>query len=525
MGRVYEAHDTLLGNVPVAVKVLSRALMDQRARVRFEREARICAQLSQKSLHVVRVTDYGVSPDDAPFYVMEYLQGRNLRETIGGRPLLLPRFLALARQICLGLQCAHNGIALEDGEICQIVHRDLKPANILILPDESLDELVKILDFGIAKYMSESQQGLTSAYMGTLAYSSPEQMEGRTLDSRSDIYSLGIILYEMLTGRMPLAAESYTFGSWYKAHHYQPPRALKSANPALRIPPVLENLVMRCLAKAPLDRPQSVSDILRTLDSLEQRSTHGRQLGEQIGVAMGRSEAPTTTKASTTLRPEASPGADLSPASLAEVGLENENQQISPATAADVVCMRAPWPDDKPQAEIVFPEIIPFGMFGRQNLPTLWTMLELEQIHARWAKSPYNQFLFLGAPHPMILWVTALYSVDLKPRWMPCYLDLKTPKGQHLTRLLGEQGEYRLLLFAQGDPGACRRILRSTVAPIQKELLLDWANAAQLAPEGQVSVSKKLLKAELDKVKVRFMTKLDQISREPSPPQKPRESV
>jgi serine/threonine-protein kinase len=130
------------------------------------------------------------------------LQGQNLSAIISNQNLSLSRFLSMARQICLGLQCAHNGIPL-DGAIYPIIHRDIKPSNMLVIQDASFGELVKVLDFGIAKLlMSDSDQ--TKFYLGTLAYSSPEQIEGKELDNRSDIYSLGVIMFEMLTTKMPL---------------------------------------------------------------------------------------------------------------------------------------------------------------------------------------------------------------------------------------------------------------------------------------------------------------------------------
>lgn len=215
MGQVYVAEDVALGGLPVAVKFLSQTLLNRKMRERFEREAKTCAQLGQRSIHIVRVTDYGVDEDEVPFYVMEYLKGESLSEVISHHVLSLPRFLSLTRQICLGLQCAHQGIQI-DGKICPIVHRDIKPGNILVGHNDSLGELVKILDFGIAKVL-EPEGNQTQCFMGTLAYSSPEQMEGRELDARSDIYSLGVMLFQMLTGKMPLNADTHSFGGWYKA--------------------------------------------------------------------------------------------------------------------------------------------------------------------------------------------------------------------------------------------------------------------------------------------------------------------
>ena len=228
MGRVYGAEDVALGGIPVAIKFLAQTLLNQRMRDRFEREAKTCAQLGQRSLHIVRVTDYGVDEDEIPFYVMEYLRGESLSEVITQQAIALPRFLSVTRQVCLGLQCAHQGITI-DGKTYPIVHRDIKPSNVLVSRDESLGELTKILDFGIAKIMQDSSNQ-TQCFMGTLAYSSPEQMEGRELDERSDIYSLGVMMFQMLTGKMPLHADTHSFGGWYKAHHFYTPQSFEAAD-------------------------------------------------------------------------------------------------------------------------------------------------------------------------------------------------------------------------------------------------------------------------------------------------------
>ncbi len=171
----------------------------------FAREASTSAALSQKSVHIVRAYDYGVSEKGKPFYVMEYLCGKSLKDLI---PLPLPMFVTLSRQICLGLQCAHQGINI-DGKICPLVHRDIKPANILVIPDPILGQLVKILDFGIAKFLNYASKVSTNrGFNGTLPYCSPEQLDGEKLDSRSDIYSLGVMMFEMLTGKKPWQPET-----------------------------------------------------------------------------------------------------------------------------------------------------------------------------------------------------------------------------------------------------------------------------------------------------------------------------
>lgn len=492
MGRVYRAEDVLLGGV-IAVKFLAQTLLNSKMRDRFKIEARTCAQLGQKSIHIVRVTDYGVNEDDIPFYVMEYLQGYGLGEVAGNQQLLLPRFLSLTRQICLGLQCAHQGIIV-DGERCPIIHRDIKPSNILVCKDASLGELVKILDFGISKLL-QADGGQTSSYMGTLAYSSPEQMEGRELDARSDIYSVGVMMYEMLTGKMPLQAETHSFGSWYKAHHFQPPRPFLQANPGLKVPKPLEELVMSCLAKAPGDRPQSVADILKALEPLDQRYSGNREISNRISEVLAK-KLPT-----------------------AETPIQNK--ETSEVSTVDRACQLATWPPNMPTAQIVFPQ--PFAT-AHGTLATLWVMLPKEEIRHFQVHRLYNQiyksFLCSMSPHPVILWLTAIHnsyrktqgdkdttSAEKTTRWLPCYLDLKTPQGQKMAKLLGEKLEYQVLMFAleDEDPIKCTHAITVPLPPSQGTQLQHWAITSQpIVSVGSSTMSKDLLRAEFEKLKPRI---------------------
>lgn len=479
MGRVYRAKDALLGGVPVAVKFLSLSIQNEKLRLRerFEREATTCALLGQKSLHIVRVMDYGVDENKTPFYVMEYLQGESLSDIIRAGQIPLSKFLNLARQICLGLQCAHEGILI-DGEICPIIHRDIKPSNILVVQDASLGQLVKVLDFGIAKLrQADSEQ--TNYYLGTLAYSSPEQMEGKELDNRSDIYSLGVMMFEMLTGKMPLQAETHSFGGWYKVHHFQPPRSFAEVNPSLKLPKALENLVRSCLAKAPSDRPQSVAEILQTFERLEQR------------LSMGRSKSD---------RPEPS-------ASKLLVPVDAQSQEPLAEIEIERFARHQSWPKNKPIAEIVFTHPL---RLGKETLATLWVMLKKEDIQRRLVCKRYNQFLFLMSPHPMVLWITALYNREVGPRWLPCYLDMKTPQGQEMARILGQRGCYRVLLFALEEPQHCTHVMTIMVDPHQCQMLREWAKTSQtLMSVASPKMSKDLLKAELEKLKPQIVTKLE----------------
>jgi serine/threonine protein kinase len=272
MGRVYLAQDLLFGGVEVAVKLLSHPVMDERTRLRFDREAKSCAALGQKSLHIVKVNDYGITPDEVPFYVMEYLNGQTLKEILAAGALPLERFFRLARQIGLGLKTAHEGISME-GQSVQVIHRDLKPANVIVVADDSFGELAKLVDFGIAKLLNSNESlSITHAYLGTLAYSSPEQLEGSPLDARSDIYSFGIMLYQMVSGEMPLKPTTESFPGWYQAHHKRRPIPLEDLGMNLTLPAGLSDLILSCLAKDPAARPQAVTNVLAELEHIQARA-------------------------------------------------------------------------------------------------------------------------------------------------------------------------------------------------------------------------------------------------------------
>jgi serine/threonine protein kinase len=483
MGRVYRAKDVLLGGVPVAVKFLSLSVQNQKLRLqeRFEREAKTCALLGQKSIHIVRVMDYGVDEHDTPFYVMEYLQGTSLSYIIRQQQMTLPRFLSMARQICLGLQSAHNGIPV-DGKVYPIIHRDIKPSNMMVIQDPSFGELVKILDFGIAKLL-QSDTNNTNYYLGTLAYSSPEQMDGKELDNRSDIYSLGVMMYEMLTSKMPLLASTHSFGAWYKVHHYQEPRPLSEASPTFQIPKEVQGLVMSCLAKAPTSRPQSISEVLKILTSIEQLdNSTPRGDGNQsilLPIAQPHSENKTRTELPTLL----------------------SNNEIA---------LSCSWPKNKPIADIVFPH--PIRANNGEPLPALWLMLPQSEIEKRLICTRYNQFLFITSPHPMILWITLIYNRKYGAKWLPYYLDLKTDLGRETARLLQQTGCYHLLFFPRESPQRCAHVLLSSIASAQRQRLQEWITlSTTLVSSNNAQFSKSLLKTEYEKIKTQIVAKLQAI--------------
>jgi serine/threonine protein kinase len=255
MAEVWEAHDEVLAR-PVAVKILHRHLADDDAFVeRFRREAVAAARLSHPGI----VATYDTGADDGvAFIVMELVRGRTLRRALeSGPPLAPPEAVRIAAEVADALEHAHRA---------GLVHRDVKPGNILLCEDASGGARVKVADFGIAKLAAGGGDlTQTGALVGTAKYLSPEQVEGRSPDARSDVYALGVVLYEMLCGRPPFAAETELATALQHVRALPPPpRRLRAG-----IPPSLEGVVLRAMAKAPADRYQSAADLGAALQAVD----------------------------------------------------------------------------------------------------------------------------------------------------------------------------------------------------------------------------------------------------------------
>ncbi len=262
MGEVYRARDPRLGR-EVAVKVLPPGCCRDPERLRrFEQEARATAALNHPN--ILAVFDVG-RQDDSPFIVSELLKGESLRVRMGAGPLPARKAIDYALQIVRGLAAAH------DRGIC---HRDLKPENIFITRDEQ----IKILDFGLAKLTLPDAAAMaslsatptaesnteTGAVMGTLGYMSPEQLRGAATDTRSDLFSIGAVLYEMLSGQRAFHGKS-TADTITAVLREEPPDLAATGRD---VPPMLERIVRHCLEKNPLARFQSARDIAFDLESL-----------------------------------------------------------------------------------------------------------------------------------------------------------------------------------------------------------------------------------------------------------------
>jgi len=241
MGEVWAANDEVLGR-PVAVKILRREYADDPTFLeRFRAEARHAAGLSHTG--IAAVYDYG-EDDGSPFIVMELVPGEALSAAMAREGALAPeRTLDIVGQAALALQVAHDG---------GVIHRDVKPGNLLLTPDGT----VKITDFGIARATDSVPLTLTGAIMGTAYYISPEQASGESVTPASDVYSLGIVAYECLTGRRPF--DGNTPVNVALAQVREEPPALPAG-----IPEPVAALVMRMLAKDPADRPASAGELGR----------------------------------------------------------------------------------------------------------------------------------------------------------------------------------------------------------------------------------------------------------------------
>ena len=260
MGSVYKASQPEMNRM-VAIKILHPKLAGRKDLVsRFRREARAMSQLTHPN--TVKVFMYGELEEDGSLYiVMEFLEGRNLNQTVRkGGPLPPDRAIPVLVQVCGALHEAHQ---------MGIVHRDLKPENIFLSEQGGMKDYPKVLDFGLAKVTERqmrpgsvilTQEGMV---FGTPEFMSPEQAQGKNLDARSDLYSLAVILYEVLTGKLPFNAK--TPMEYIQKHVMEPPILLNQRVPGKSFPPGLETVLNKAIAKKPIDRYQTAEEFANAL--------------------------------------------------------------------------------------------------------------------------------------------------------------------------------------------------------------------------------------------------------------------
>jgi eukaryotic-like serine/threonine-protein kinase len=265
MGAVYSARHLLMDR-PVAIKVLHENLLeDEAARIRFHREARAAVRL--KHQNAVAVTDFGETADGYSYIVMELLEGPTLREILAKEaPIEIARAISIMLQASAAVAVAHEA---------GIIHRDLKPANIIVTQSPEVPAVVKVLDFGVAKLSAgtlDDDEGSitlrqTGSLIGTPRYMAPEQYNGHELTPAADVYSLGVILYEMLTGMAPFTGSSPV--EIAAKHVNDPPHSPRKIVAA--IPEDIERVVLHALEKQPENRPANGEEFHRELMDTAQR--------------------------------------------------------------------------------------------------------------------------------------------------------------------------------------------------------------------------------------------------------------
>lgn len=261
MGSVYLAEHTTI-NKKLAIKVLSPEYSHKQDLVdRFLQEARAASMIDQQN--VVEITDFGSTPNGSVFFVMEFLPGEDLSDTIKNEgPIPWARAKPIVLQICAALEAAHDA---------GIIHRDMKPENCFRIRRGNNEDFIKVLDFGIAKVTSDEGEGgraltRTGMIFGTPEYMSPEQAKGERVDHRVDVYAVGVIIYELLTGRVPFTAD--TFMGILTKHMFEAPPAPSTIVPTAQIPSEAEAIILKALQKDREYRFQSMKELAEAVEAV-----------------------------------------------------------------------------------------------------------------------------------------------------------------------------------------------------------------------------------------------------------------
>ncbi len=255
MSAVYLARNFEKGGL-FAIKVLKPDYVrDPSIRQRILNESRAVQRIDHPA--VIRIHEVGTVADDQICLVMEYVHGAPLRRLLRGAPIRPSKMLSIVAAIAEGLGAAHEQ---------QIIHRDLKPENILLPRSRTSNTVVKIIDFGIARIIDAPKITTTQHIMGTPEYIAPEQALGQPVDQRTDIYGLGVIMFEMLTGSLPFTMED---PDALLHHHVHTPPPTPVSSTQEEIPAPLVQLVKDCLSKNPWDRPLHMEEVLQRLASIE----------------------------------------------------------------------------------------------------------------------------------------------------------------------------------------------------------------------------------------------------------------
>jgi serine/threonine-protein kinase len=262
LGVVYKARHLVMEKT-VAVKILFGEVdvdKDETNFLRFQREAQAASSMSHPN--IVTVYDFGFSKQKTPYLVMDYIEGVNLKEVLSRHQRLpVERAVQIFLQMCSALEHAHSK---------GILHRDIKPENVVLLRTSWNPEFVKLVDFGIAKYVNEPRNNskkltMDGQVLGTPAYMSPEQVMGDRLDPRSDVYCMGVLMYHSVSGRLPILGT--TSADTMSRHISDKPKEFQEICPNIPIPFKLERTIFKALKKHPQDRHQSMKELFIELEN------------------------------------------------------------------------------------------------------------------------------------------------------------------------------------------------------------------------------------------------------------------
>ena len=347
MGRVYEAEQQMGATTRrVAVKALHAVLArDATLAERFRRECGVVIKLEHPN--TIRFLDFGDLPDGRSAIVMEYVDGETLDDRLARGPLALELVYRIVHQVSGALHEAH-----ERG----IVHRDLKPDNVMLTERAGESDVVKVCDFGIAKVEVEDQEQLTQqgAVLGTPQYMSPEQFMGSALDARSDVYSLAVMVYEMLTGALPFEAGNVF--QWAQRHLRADPIPMEAHPAGAMVPEAPRRAVMRALSKDPAMRPASVIDFAREL-------TGAAEIPSGFGMRQPAVEKPVEVTKEMSFSEESLPGAPGSPRVATALGHAPLEPSV-PRTREHAPVKRPTPPRARGRGVLVFVVMFAIGVIG-----------------------------------------------------------------------------------------------------------------------------------------------------------------
>ncbi len=287
-GTVYKAKQRHMDKI-VAIKTLSSSVSwnDDDTFLRFEKESRAASALAHTN--IISILDFGKGADGRAYLVMEYLGSKNLDDVLKSEGHIdVRRFYRIFSQICDGLEHAHKK---------GIIHRDIKPSNIMLMDEDDIKDIVKIVDFGLAKLTRRDEEielTKTGAIMGTPLYMSPEQCRGLPLDHRSDIYSLGCVMYKSLTGTSPVIGTT-PLDTLYR-HTTEEPAPFTVTAPDLSLPAALEQAILKALKKDPNDRQQSMAELRNDIrDAILMPATNGTREADSSSASAATADIDTRT--------------------------------------------------------------------------------------------------------------------------------------------------------------------------------------------------------------------------------------